>query len=159
MLPPYRPLLSASLPPVVLHNCSGVELSKGGTLRFRATEKNDISTEGPNCTISLCQAEEKDNLCLRATATDVPIPEERASGSRLTTIGRVVQSKTSEPETRPAPYSRFEPVWGPCMFSGSVLKEFMMAKVSVRSLEQIQTQAIDYGEWILCDTVQQHHHF
>lgn len=53
-------------------------------------------SEGPNCTIALCQAAvAKDNLCLWAAATDVPVPvlEERACGSRLT-IGRVVQFNT-----------------------------------------------------------------
>lgn len=59
---------------------------------------------------SLSVSVPKDNLCLRANRCGGGCSgEERAHGSRLTTIGRVVQSKTSEPETHWLLYRDVQP--------------------------------------------------
>lgn len=126
------PPLSSPLPqpPPALHLChlwrcvTAQKSAFKGTLWFRAL-RNDITIKGPNCTITLCQSRaERQSLpqshCNRCAHSSI---EERARGSRLTTIGRVVQSQTPEPKTLSVLYGRVEPalVWGRCVFSLSVL--------------------------------------
>lgn len=81
-----------------------------GRCDFRHREMTSL-LRAPNCNNqSLSGHSERQSLpqshCDRCAHSSM---EERAHGSRLTTIGRVVQSKTPEPETLSVLYGRVEP--------------------------------------------------
>ena len=89
---PLRPL-----PPVALRNCSEVSSSNSGHREMTSPSRAPSTAQSVSVRTGA-----KDNLCLWATCNRCAHStiEERARGSRLTTIGRVVQSKT--PWTRDA---------------------------------------------------------
>lgn len=140
--PFYHPLspaprFPACLPPVALHNCSESPFFKG-TLWFQAQRNDIITIECPQLhNQSLSGHSERQSLpqshCDRCAHSSI---EERARGSRLTTIGRVVQSKTPEPEMISVQYGRVEPA-GQCVcvltecFMGFVLAKLDLYRSSV----------------------------
>lgn len=104
---PLFPLPKVS--PVKLHNCPEISFQKRA--QIPGTDTWHHQTGAPNCTIPLCHWGKKDNLSSEPLQQMCPLHYSRdvAFRSRLTTMARVVQSKTMSAHVQQACSVQFRP--------------------------------------------------